>query len=100
MSDDDVALLALTDFLNAVEVGIQDARQRIKDVKVGWDPNLVLWEKAEGSRGEYERAEEVDNPEFKAMVKDLEAHQGTLTREGYFYWKFDRADVVGRKPRR
>ena len=35
--------------------------------------------------------------EFKAMLKDLGEHQGKFQREGYFYWAFQKATVVGRK---
>jgi hypothetical protein len=28
------------------------------------------------------------------MLKDLQAHNGKLTREGWFYWVFQNADAV------
>jgi len=31
------------------------------------------------------------------MLKDLASHQGKFQREGYFYWAFQKASVVGRK---
>jgi len=43
------------------------------------------------------RSEDVDNPEFKAMVRDLANHDGKLTRNGYFYWLFPNRKTVGRK---
>jgi len=99
MTEEDLVLEAFTDFLNAVDAGIQAARQRIKAVKVGWDPEAIKWEKAEGSKGEYERSEDVNNPEFKAMLKDLASHGGRLTEDGYFYWVFKNGTTVGRKKR-
>ena len=65
----------------------------------GWDPSGIKWESAEGSKGPYERSEDVNNCEFKAMVKDLTGHGGRLTREGYFYWLFENGGTVGRKRR-
>lgn len=62
-----------------------------------WDPNNIKWVVAEGASGAYERSEDVDNPEFKAMLKDLAEHKGKLMREGYFYWAFEKSNVVGRK---
>jgi len=62
-----------------------------------WDPNKIKWQHAEGSSGAYERSEDVNNPEFKAMLKDLAEHSGRLTRNGYFYWTFKNGSVVGRK---
>ena len=99
MTEEDLVLEAFTDFLNAVDAGIQAARQRIKAVKVGWDPDKIEWKKAEGTKGSYERSEDVDNPEFKAMLKDLASHGDRLTRNGYFYWVFKNGSTVGRKRR-
>jgi len=96
---EDLVLEAFLDFLNAVEAGIEAARQRVKEQKSLWDPGKITWETAQGTKGEYERSKDVDNPEFKAMLKDLEAHGGRLTREGYFYWVFTNGDAVGRKKR-
>ncbi len=96
---DDTALIALLEFLDAVEAGVSAAKQRIKDAKIGWDPNQIKWEDAEGSSGQYQRSEDFNNPEFKAMLKDLQAHKGKLTRNGYFYWIFKNGSTVGRKKR-
>jgi len=99
MTDEELVLEAFTDFLNAVDAGIQAARHRIKAVKVGWDPSKIKWEQAEGSKGAYERSEDVNNPEFKIMLQDLASHGGRLTRDGYFYWVFENGSTVGRKKR-
>jgi hypothetical protein len=64
-----------------------------------WDPNKINWEPAEGTSGPYERSEDVNNPEFKAMLKDLSDHKGRLTRDGHFYWLFKNGCTVGRKKR-
>ena len=93
----DLALEALTDFLNAVEAGIESARQHIKSKKSLWNPDAIKWEKAEGTKGEYERSEDVNNSEFKAMLQDLAAHGGKMNYEGYFYWVFQNGATVGRK---
>lgn len=63
-----------------------------------WDPSKIKWEKAEGAKGLFERSEDVDNPEFKAMLKDLASHKGKLTRDGVFYWVYRNGSTVGRKP--
>lgn len=106
---EDVSLEALLDFFDAVEAGIAQAKHRLKEAKVGltpgsieekkfgWNPNKIKWVQAEGTSGPYERSEDVNNLEFKAMLKDLADHKGKFQREGYFYWAFQRASVVGRK---
>jgi hypothetical protein len=45
----------------------------------------------------YERSEDKNNPEFKAMLKDLAAHNGKMTKETFFYWVFENGATVGRK---
>lgn len=64
-----------------------------------WSPSKIKWEEAQGSKGPYERSEDMNNPEFKAMLKDLQAHKGKLNRQGYFYWVFENGHTVGRKKR-
>ena len=100
---EDLALMALTDFLNAVEAGVESARQRIKEVKVeekpSWNPTQIVWTKAEGTKGPYERSEDINNLQFKAMLKDLASHGGRMNHEGYFYWTFQNGATVGRKKR-
>lgn len=96
---EDAAAIALLEFLNAVEAGIASARQIIKEAKMGWDPEAIKWEDAQGTAGPYQRSKDVDNPEFKTMLKDLQAHNGKLTRGGWFYWLFQNGTTVGRKKR-
>ena len=62
-----------------------------------WNPNNIKWVQAEGTSGPYERSEDVDNLDFKEMMKDLASHNGKFQREGYFYWAFQKASIVGRK---
>ena len=96
---EDTASIALLEFLNAVEAGIISARQIIKQAKLGWDPNAIRWEEAQGSSGPYERSQDTNNQEFQIMLKDLKQHNGKLTRNGYFYWLFQDCTTVGRKKR-
>ncbi|MBT0161007.1 hypothetical protein G4O51_13605, partial [Candidatus Bathyarchaeota archaeon A05DMB-2] len=64
-----------------------------------WNPERIKWEQAQGSKGPFKRSEDVNSPDFKALLKDLAAHQGSLTREGWFYWVFKNGVTVGRKKR-
>ena len=63
-----------------------------------WDPTQIKWEDAEGSKGKYERSNDVNNRDHKALVKDLADHKGTLTHGTYFYWLFTNGTTIGRKP--
>ncbi len=61
-----------------------------------WNPDKIAWHQAQGSSGPYERSEDVNSLEFKAMLKDLAEHKGKLNRDGRFYWVFNNGVTVGR----
>jgi len=70
-----------------------------------WDPARQVWGDMKGKRGPYQKADAEHNGQsidFQNMVKDLEEHQGSLTRAGQYYWKFSQANqpTVGRKTAR
>lgn len=93
---------SLLDYLNAEEEAIKQLKGEIAKL-VGvvekWNPDAIKWEKAQGARGEFEKSEDVNNPEFKKMLKDLAEHGGRLTRDGWFYWIYRNGSTVGRKPK-
>jgi hypothetical protein len=106
MSEDDTATAALLEFLNAVEAGIAAAKHLIMEARGVaeehswlWDPSKTKWQQTQGPSGPYERSEDVNSLDFKTMLKDLAAHQGKLSRDGYFYWTFQNGSTVGRKKR-
>ena len=65
-----------------------------------WDPAKIVWTQAEGSKGPYEKSDDINNRDFKAMLKDLGEHQGKLMRGDYFIWLFTNGSTVGRKKRK
>lgn len=72
--------------------------QRQEEKRVwNWNPQQITWAKAEGFKGQYERSEDLNSLDFKAMLKDLAEHKGSLTRDGIFYWTFQNGSTVGRK---
>jgi hypothetical protein len=71
-----------------------------QEQKPTWNAEKIKWTQAEGSSGPYERSEDVNSTDFKALLKDLENHNGKFTKAGYFYWKFEKSAVVGRKKRK
>jgi len=101
MSQDDVGLEALLEFLNAAEAGIVAAKHVISGAKgiEKWDPSKIKFEETQGTKGPYERANPQATHDFKAMLADLKAHGGKVTRTGYFYWIFTDGATVGRKKR-
>jgi hypothetical protein len=106
MSEDfKIFLDDLLDFLNAQESSIVKMKMQIEKLtgesrpKFSWNPDAIRWEKAQGSKGEYEKSEDVNSMDFKNLLKDLADHKGKLTREGCFYWSFKNGATVGRKRR-
>lgn len=107
MSDEDLKILAddLLDFLDGLEASIVKMKMQLNKLfgeakaKFSWNPDKIVWSEAEGSHGKYERSEDVNNPEFKEMLKDLASHNGKLSRNGFFYWSFPKSAIVGRKKR-
>jgi len=95
----------LLDFVNAVEAGIMEVKQRYKERKNlaengdGWDPSKIKWRLAQGTAGPYERSEDTDSPDFKQLIKDLAENGNKLAKNGYFYWLFNDGSAVGRKKR-
>lgn len=96
------------DYLNALEASIVRLKTQIaklvgaddsKKEKLNWNPDAISWKRTEGSKGSYERSEDVNNPAHKALVKELSQHGGSLMRDGWFYWLFKNGYVVGRKKR-
>jgi hypothetical protein len=65
--------------------------------KSKWDSSKVKWVQAEGTKGPYEKADPQVTDDFKNMLADLKAHNGKVTRDGFFYWIFDDAKTIGRK---
>ena len=108
--DEDLAIFLedFLDMLNGMEASIVKMKQQIAKLvgvaeaepKFSWNPDKIKWEKAQGVKGEFEKSEDVNNPEFKAMLKDLAQHGGRLTRDGVFYWVFKNGSTVGRKLRK
>ncbi|MEM2386043.1 MAG: hypothetical protein QXO67_03570, partial [Candidatus Bathyarchaeia archaeon] len=100
MSDEDFKIFIgdLLDYLNTQEEAIKRLKEQIarllgvfeeaekekaevQDVKAdvkaevsrvwSWNPDKISWLRSQGVKGEFERSEDRDNPEFKLLLKDL-----------------------------
>jgi hypothetical protein len=68
-----------------------------------WNPEHITWIAAQGDKGAYEKADVEHNSsgiDFSNLLKDLQEHKDSLTRNNLYYWKFTTGQVVGRKPSR
>jgi hypothetical protein len=103
---EDVKLLfdVLEDYANgmeatAVRLKVELAKiQGVEPRKVwSWSPDRIRWAEAYGSKGKYERGEDVTSLDFKSLLKDLAQHNGFLLRDGFSYWSFKNGATVGRR---
>jgi hypothetical protein len=65
-----------------------------------YDMAKIPWEQAQGSSGPYEKSSSVDNLDFKALLKDVQAHGGKMSVGDYFVWAFRNGSTLGKKKRK
>lgn len=94
----------LLDFVSAIESACVNVRRYLKEEKAekpkasfDWKPERIKWTWKEGSKGKYQRSEDVNNLEFKKLLIHLTRCKGALNRNGFFYWSFKNGHMVGRK---
>jgi hypothetical protein len=71
----------------------QEGRKKSK-----YDLSKIKTERTEGPSGFYQKATEQDNEDYRNLVEDLKAHDGKLTRDGFWIWLFSDEKTVGMKP--
>ena len=62
-----------------------------------YDVKKIQWQRAEGTKGPYEKTEGDNTPDYQVLVKDLQAHKGKMNIGGAFYWLFENQTTIGRK---
>ncbi|MGB9622653.1 MAG: hypothetical protein ACPL07_02295 [Candidatus Bathyarchaeia archaeon] len=94
------------DMLNGFEASIARMKQHIAELvgaveeKPKYDMDKIKWKPAEGQAGAYEKSTDVNSPDFKALLKDVQAHGGKMTVGPYFVWAFKNGATLGRKQRK
>jgi hypothetical protein len=61
------------------------------------DTEEIVFTRMMGTKGEYEKSEDFQNPRFKALKTTLQAHNGTMSADGFFLWIFPDGKAIGRK---
>jgi hypothetical protein len=93
-------------YLAAQEAGLVQLRMQINKILSGKEPSAELpfkaeaikWQQRQNQKGLFEIAEDVENPDHKALLKFLTEHTGNcLVSQGFFYWTFPDLKTVGRK---
>jgi hypothetical protein len=95
-------LKSFVDALNSVVDALSKLRDEIGLIigATSYDINKIEWKPASGCSGAYERSEDLNNPHFKALLRDVQAHGGKMIVGDYFIWAFKNGGVLGRKPRK
>jgi hypothetical protein len=70
----------------------------VSKVSKNYDVEKIAWTEAEGTSGPYQRSEDINSLDHKALLKDLAAHKRKFRRAGFFYWTFQNGYTIGRKP--
>lgn len=72
--------------------------QKTTEDQFQYNLEKIIWTEEIGPNGKYQKAIEQDNEDFRALINDLEAHDGKVQRKGFFLWKFNTIEnTVGRK---
>ena len=97
----------LVDAANAEESRAVSIKQQIKNMVEAQQPKPqtdgmadaeeIVFTRLMGTKGEYEKSEDFENPRFKALKTTLQAHNGTMTADGFFLWIFPDGKAIGRK---
>lgn len=96
----------LVDAANAEESRAVNIKQQIKNMveirqprpqtDMPADTEEIVFVRLLGTNGEYEKSEDFENPRFKALTTTLLAHNGKMSADGFFFWRFP-SGAIGRK---
>jgi hypothetical protein len=96
------ALARVRDYANAVaEVLDKLVQTKVKVLTKDYDTEKIQWVEKLGAKGPFQYADpktEGTNLDFKALLADLKEHDGRLRHSDMFYWLFQDAAGIGRKP--
>lgn len=92
----------IIDFANAVEAACVKLRTQVNKIwgtedKHTWNPEKIKWSQEQGTKGPFQKSEDMDSLDFKNLIKDLNAHGGKLYQDGWFMWLYQNGATVGRK---
>lgn len=99
----DKIVFAFAEYATAVEAATIAFRMNVKDLgqpKLSYSLNRLNWEETEGPSGFYESTTREANKEvsdYDGLLEDLKEHDGKMTQGGFFIWRFQRGDRIGRK---
>ena len=72
-------------------------QKETKVVLKEYEPEKIKWTERNGAKGPYQASNDVNDPEFKALQKDLAEHKGFMVYDGWQYWVFQNSQTIGRR---
>jgi hypothetical protein len=101
-------LEVLSDFANGLEAISVKLKHDVAALATGkqptskaYDPERIAWIQATGPHGPFDKATAEASSQcedFVFLLEDLKAHNGTITKNGLFYWLFKEGPTtIGRK---
>lgn len=92
------ALAKMRDFHQGIAEALDNLIQQTSEtVLKEYDPEKIKWQDKNGQKGPYQASDDVNNPEFKALLKDLADHKGFITFKGFQYWVFQNGSTIARR---
>lgn len=68
-------------------------------IKLPFNAERITWTAKVGNRGPFELSNNIENPDYLALLEFLKTHaDGALASEGFYYWVFTDGVTIGRKP--
>ena len=74
--------------------------EQSKKVLATADPSDIVWKATTGGKGPFELCDpklNVDNNNYKTLLRDLQASGGRKRIGKQFYWVFPNGETIGRK---
>jgi len=62
-----------------------------------YDMAKVKWEQKTGQKGPFEKTDDYNSLDYKALLRELQSHKGKMRKYGYFLWIFENGSTIGRK---
>lgn len=91
---------SLQNMVNSINTEIEQLNPDLQTL----NPERIFWTRTTGRNGTYERypafqqKPDIQNPDYRKLLEDLQNHEGKLQHCGLFYWLFDDSITIGRKP--
>ena len=75
----------------------EPTNQTPQQTETAYDMNKIKWEPKTGQKGPFEKTDDYNSLDYKALLRDLQSHTGKMRKNGYFLWIFQNGATIGKK---